>query len=62
MSSTSLSAAKIEQRAMLYFLVHENVVLEDIHKCLKNVYSESVMSIQHVQKWVSEFYEGWYVW
>ncbi len=57
MSHASPSAVKIEQHIVICFLVHENV--RGIHKHSKNVYCESLMSIQYVRKWVIEFYDGW---
>ncbi len=57
MSSASLNATKIEQLAIIYFLVHENMEPRDIHKHLKNVNRESVMSVL-VGKWMREFCDG----
>ncbi len=47
---------------MIHFLMNENVASVDIHKRMKSVYSESVMSVhsvQHMWKCMREFCDRW---
>ncbi len=50
MSVSVESVSKIEQRVMMSFLMLEGSSLIEIQLRLKNVYSDSVFSTQHIHK------------
>lgn len=58
MATTARVASKIEQRVIVDFLMYENCAPIEIYRRLKNVYGESVFSIQYVRKWLRKFKAG----
>ncbi len=58
MATNARVASKIEQRAIVRFLMYENVAPIEIYRRMKNVYGDSVFSVQHVRKWFRKFKAG----